>query len=223
VAGEGAARGKFANRIVGTANVDPAKLKANPANWRTHDATQREAIREILGAVGWVQRVIVNKRTGHVLDGHMRVEEALKEFEPTVPVVYVDLSVAEERRVLTLLDPVGTRAGVDKAKLRALLDGAKGDGPGTAALIAALREKVGGGGDASERPEVEFTEELLETHQYVVLYTDNEIDWLNLQSRCPLEERKSLRSEGKFQQVGVARVMRWADVIRKIDATRGTT
>jgi hypothetical protein len=35
---------------------------------------------------------MVNRRTGFVVDGHARVEEALSRHEPTVPVLYVDLS-----------------------------------------------------------------------------------------------------------------------------------
>ena len=57
------------NRIVGTADVPPDQLVANPANWRTHPGAQRDALRGSLGEVGWVQQVMVNQRTGFVVDG----------------------------------------------------------------------------------------------------------------------------------------------------------
>jgi hypothetical protein len=80
------------NRIVGTGEEAPDQLLANPDNWRTHPGPQRDALRGSLTEVGWVQQVMVNRRTGFVMDGHARVEEALSRHEPAVPVLYVDLS-----------------------------------------------------------------------------------------------------------------------------------
>jgi ParB-like chromosome segregation protein Spo0J len=107
------------NRIVGTDEVAPDQLVANPANWRTHPGPQRDALRGSLATVGWVQQVMVNRRTGHVVDGHARVEEALSRSEPTVPVLYVDLDPEEEALVLATLDPIGAMATADTAKLGA--------------------------------------------------------------------------------------------------------
>ena len=109
------------NRIVGHADVPPAGLIANPANWRTHPAPQQRALAGALGEVGWVAQVLVNRRTGHLVDGHLRVELALARGEPSVPVTYVDLSEDEERMVLASLDPLGAMAGADAAKLEELL------------------------------------------------------------------------------------------------------
>jgi len=77
------------NRIVGEAEVPAADLTANPRNWRTHPENQRAALDGVLSRVGWVQRVIVNRVTGFILDGHARVEQAAKRGEH-VPVVEID-------------------------------------------------------------------------------------------------------------------------------------
>jgi DNA modification methylase len=132
----------FADRIVGHGAVDPAKLRANPLNWRTHTKEQREAILDLLRQVGWVQRVIVNRRTGNLIDGHLRVEEALKRLERKVPVLYVDLTDEEERKVLATLDPVAGMAGIDKERLREVLAGVSTGTPGLERLLAELRGKV---------------------------------------------------------------------------------
>jgi DNA modification methylase len=79
------------------------------------------ALAGALSEVGWVQRIIVNKRTGHIVDGHARVELAAKQGEKAVPVVYVDLSEDEERTVLAALDPLAAMAGEDSAKREELL------------------------------------------------------------------------------------------------------
>jgi len=79
------------NRIVGSGEEAPDQLVANPQNWRVHPGNQRDALRGSLATVGWVQQVLVNRRTGHVVDEHARVEEALSRNEASVPVLYVDL------------------------------------------------------------------------------------------------------------------------------------
>jgi len=113
------------NRIVGEAVVNPADLTANRNNWRNHSAQQREAIDGVLGEVGWVQRVIVNKRTNQIVDGHARVEQAAKAGQQ-VPVVYVDLSEREEQVILATLDPIAAMAESNKAGLTELLAGLDG-------------------------------------------------------------------------------------------------
>lgn len=125
------------NRIVGQGQVDPVKLKANPANWREHEDGQREAMRAVFNRVGWVQQVIVNKTTGNLIDGHMRVEEAVKAGEPFVPVIYVELTQDEENFILATYDPLSTLAGRSDANLRALLDNINRDSS-TEALLANL-------------------------------------------------------------------------------------
>ena len=134
------------NRIVGSGEEAPDQLVANPANWRTHPGPQRDALRGSLTEVGWVQQVMVNQRTGFVVDGHARVEEALSRGEATVPVIYVDLSPEEEALVLATLDPIGAMATRDDARLTALLAELQVDDAGLQALlddIAPLKPVVG--------------------------------------------------------------------------------
>ncbi len=126
------------NRITGSGTEDPSQLLANPANWRTHPAAQRNALRGSLDTVGWVQQILVNTVTGHVVDGHARVEEALSRGEPTVPVLYVELSPEEEALVLATLDPIGAMADRDHAKLEALLAEVSVDDAGLRRLLAQL-------------------------------------------------------------------------------------
>jgi hypothetical protein len=113
---------KWRSRIVGHAEVDPAKLIANPLNWRKHPASQNRAIEGALDALGWVQQIIVNKTTGNMIDGHARVALAVKRGESVVPVVYVALSKDEERATLASLDPMAALAVTDSAALFAVTD-----------------------------------------------------------------------------------------------------
>jgi hypothetical protein len=110
------------NRIVGHGEVDGKDLVANPRNWRIHPDNQRTAMVGVLDEVGWVQQVIVNKRTGCVVDGHLRAELAIAAGQ-IVPVVYVDLDEDEEAKILASMDPLSSMAITDSAALTALLAG----------------------------------------------------------------------------------------------------
>ena len=111
------ALGKFANRIVGSGEESLDQIQFNPRNWRVHPLNQQNALKGVLEEVGWVQEVIVNKRTGNLIDGHLRCQLAAREGAKTIPVKYVDLSEDEEALVLSTLDPIAAMAVTDKAKL----------------------------------------------------------------------------------------------------------
>lgn len=126
------------NRIVGEAMVDAAELHANPLNFRTHGADQQRALNGAIERLGWIQRVIVNKRTGLIVDGHLRAQLALR-HEQQVPVIYVDLDEEEERIALASIDPIAAMAGQDDANLAQLLAGIETGNAGLDAFLNELR------------------------------------------------------------------------------------
>ena len=80
-------------------------------------------------------------------------------------------------------------------------------------------EGIRGGSDEDEtplEPEVEFTQELLEKNNYVVLTFDNDVDWLQAQTLLGLKTVKSLDSKEGFEKKGIGRVMDGASAINKI-------
>lgn len=107
------APGAWASRIVGEGEVDPATLEAHPGNHRTHPRRQVAALARVMGDIGWVQRVVVNRRTGRIVDGHARVALAVRQRQATVPVVWVDLDDDAERTALATYDAIGGLASVD--------------------------------------------------------------------------------------------------------------
>lgn len=112
---------KWESRIVEFGEVAPDQLLANPLNARRHPGAQRDALRASLDEIGWVAPVIVNRRTGRMVDGHARVEEALSAGLATVPVVTIDVSEDEERVMLATFDPIGALATYDQELLAELL------------------------------------------------------------------------------------------------------
>ena len=76
----------------------------------------------VLDNVGWVQEVIVNQRTGNLVDGHLRCQLAARNGETEIPVKYVDLSEDEEALILATIDPIAGMAATDKEKLDELIN-----------------------------------------------------------------------------------------------------
>jgi DNA modification methylase len=97
----------------------------------------------VLGEVGWVNEILVNKQTGHVVNGHARIALAIERHEATVPVTYVDLSGDEERTVLATLDPLGAMATTDLAKLEELLAAATPSDERIASMLGDLAARHG--------------------------------------------------------------------------------
>lgn len=141
-------RRSWRNRIVGQEDVAPDQLLAHPDNFRIHSHEQETALAALLDTVGWVQRVLVNRRTNHVIDGHLRISLALTRNEKTVPVTYVDLTEHEEALMLASLDPLAALAGTDQAKYDELV----GLLPDNLREVASLAW-----GELPEETEVSFT------------------------------------------------------------------
>ena len=135
--------GKIKNRIVGSGEEPLDQIMFNPRNWRIHPLSQQDALKGVLEEVGWVQQVIVNKRTGNLIDGHLRCQLAAREGAKTIPVVYVDVSEDEEALVLATLDPIGAMAATDKQKLDELFQDIQSDNENIQKMITEIGAKEG--------------------------------------------------------------------------------
>lgn len=130
------------NRIVGTAEVAPDQLLANPKNWRLHPDHQKQALEGVLDEVGWVQQIIVNHNNQTVVDGHLRVSLALQRGETAIPVTYIDVTDEEESLILASLDPLAAMAGTDSDQLDALLREVETDNEAINQMLAELQESA---------------------------------------------------------------------------------
>ena len=111
------------SKIVGHEKVRADQLLANPQNHRRHPQRQREVVAASIDELGFLKSVIVNRRTGHIVDGHERVMQALGVGDGTlVDVEYVDLSPEDESKALLVLDASSELAGTDEDRLRGLVE-----------------------------------------------------------------------------------------------------
>jgi ParB-like chromosome segregation protein Spo0J len=109
------------SRIVGHSESDPGDLVAHDRNWRGHPESQQKALVDALDSVGWVQTVVVNDRTGTIVDGHLRVALAMARGVTSIPVQHIDIDKQEEKLVLATLDPLAGLAATDEGALKGLL------------------------------------------------------------------------------------------------------
>ena len=71
--------------------MDPYELAENPLNPRYHPQAQRRSLHAALQSLGWLQPLLYNQRTGRLIDGHLRRQEAIESGITEVPVLVVDL------------------------------------------------------------------------------------------------------------------------------------
>lgn len=110
------------SRVVGFVEKPANQFTANSLNFRRHPNAQRDVFRGLISEIGFAGAVLENIRTGNLIDGHLRIEEALSVDEnQLIPCVQVDLSESEEKLLLASYDPLSAMATVDKEVLDTLL------------------------------------------------------------------------------------------------------
>ena len=132
------------NRIVGHGEAAAGDLLANPDNFRIHGKIQQDVTAGSLNDLGWVKSVVVNTRTGRIVDGHLRVTLAMRKGEDTlVPVEYVDLSESKEAQALASLDYMAGLAGIDPEKLNTILHEIETPDSDLQQMLADMAEEAG--------------------------------------------------------------------------------
>jgi len=130
-------------------------VKPHPRNPRRGDL---DAIKASVDVNGFYGAVVANKRTGYILAGNHRWMAAKMLELPEIPVVWVDVGDAEEKRILAADNRTAELGGYDDAVLASLLQGLQDDGGllGTGYaeedlddLLSGLIEGEDGGGDES--------------------------------------------------------------------------
>lgn len=122
------AESKWKDKIVGHELVDIEKLVPHPKNWRQHPKRQNSLLAGAIEDVGFIRSITVNKRTGRLLDGHLRLELARAKGVGKIRVEYVDLSEEEEAKALLTLDPIAGLATPSDEMLLSLGSDFKLDG-----------------------------------------------------------------------------------------------
>ncbi len=163
---------KWKNRIVGYGEENPDQLLSHPLNPKIHPQAQQDALDGALTELGWLMPVVVNRTTGHLLDGHARVGKAISLGERSVPVAYVEIDADEEAAALATIDPIGSMAVYDRDMLESVLADAHTDSDAVQGMWDDLLDGLpkprqlteGGGGDSEDtEPQLDRADELAAT------------------------------------------------------------
>jgi hypothetical protein len=135
---------EWKSKIVGHDRVPAGQLLANPFNHRRHPQQQRDVVEGSIRELGFLKSVIVNKTTGHVIDGHERIMQALQHGENVlVDVEFVALSPEQEKLALLVLDKSSELATVDANAFEMLLRDVQTGEQAIADLLDTWSQKVG--------------------------------------------------------------------------------
>lgn len=187
-------------------NIAVKDLIPYDKNTKKHDDVQINNVAESIKQYGFVQPIVIDKNNVVVI-GHCRLLAAKKLKMADVPCVCVDDLTEEQVKALRIVDNKSNESdwlndilelelpdvdlssfdfdfGLDKKKDKEEIEG-----------------------------EVKFSEELLLTHNYIVLYFDNDFDWEVAQDKFGLQKVKDLIPR-KGQPTGIGRVINGKEVLK---------
>jgi site-specific DNA-methyltransferase (adenine-specific) len=204
--------------IMEVKEISISRLREYENNPRDNESAV-EAVAESIKEFGFkVPLVIDNENV--IIAGHTRLKAARKLRLESVPCVVADDLTPEQIKAFRLADnKTAELSEWDFEKLDAELSGIFGelemarfgfDEPGE------YEEEE----EEEERPEIEFTKSLEEDHNYIVLFFDNDVDWLQAQSVFDIKPVKeySTRKDGEVKKPvrGVGRIIDGADALKSL-------
>lgn len=211
-----------------------AKIKSDPRNVRIHDKRNQQAIFESLKELGAGRSILIDNADSAVA-GNGVLEQARKLGIPIkviesdgselIAVKRTDLSPNDpKRKALAIADNrTGDLSVFDDFKLTELLNecdnlavAAGFDSSELEKLTVSIGEDRPESPVDPDAPEVPFAEELLEKHNYVVLYFDNDVDWLQAISLLHIHTVRDSCARPGYERRGVGRVIRGAEAINRI-------
>lgn len=180
------------DRVRELRRVRAGDLKPNPANWRTHSKAQADALRGALAEIGYASALLARELDDGSLmlvDGHLRADTTP---DVMVPVLVLDVTEDEAKKLLATLDPLSAMASADTAKLDALLREVSTGSEALASMLTSLAEEHGVvpvEDEALASPDDTPTETPLPTKFEVLVECGSEADQKDLYDRLTAEGR----------------------------------
>jgi len=198
---------------------DPVSLVEHPRNYNTHPAEQIRLLAKIIKHQGWRNPITVSKRSGYVVKGHGRLAAAMLLKCEEVPIDLQDYKdEASELADMIADSRIAELAEADQDELNKLLkdDSFNDFDIELTGFTSDFLNQEAETSQDSQPGEIEFSPEVDESHNYVVLYFDNDMDWLSAQSHFDLKSVYSKRANGKPWSKGIGRVVNGAEYLAKI-------
>ena len=193
-----------------------SQLKPAPCNPRKSDITQEANLKASLEKFGVVDPIIFNKQTGNIVGGHFRVRELKKLGVEEVDCVILDLSVEDEKELNIRLNANTGEWDMD------VLEGWDKQDLEEWGLELEWEEETGGESKNDIKGNIEFSDELLLEHNYILFYFDNSFDFQVLKNKLNLQNVKSCIKTEKSQKIGVNRVLNGEILLNILNADNKT-
>jgi len=181
-------------------NVPIGDVRPYPNNPRKND----EAVEGVMNSIrefGFKSPILLDKDS-IIVCGHTRHRAAQKLGMTEVPCIFLTDLSDEKIKAYRLADnKVSEAAEWDVKKLEKELDKLA-----NMQIDMSIFGFENDDGEKDKKPEVEFTDELLLEHNYIILYFDNPLDWEVAKDKFGLKIKKDLK-ERKSQPTGIGRVV----------------
>ena len=155
-----------------------------------------------------------------IVEGHGRLIACKEMGMGKIPVIRLDHLTDEQRRAYILVhNKLTMNSDFDKKELNKELENIFD----IEMVDFGFDELIDNLDENEEKEEIEFSEVIGEEHNYIVLYFDNDVDWLQAESLFDLKKVKagSTRKDGKLNEklcgrYGLGRVLKGSEAINKI-------
>ena len=191
-------------------NRNPKELIKADYNPRKISDKDFKQLKKSLETFQCVEPIVVNQFEGRenvIVGGHQRLKAMESLGWSEVPTVEVYLDLDEEKELNVRLNK--NTGEFDFELLNEFFDKDMLEGVGFEIDFSINSEEE----EKKESPEYEFTEELFEAHNYVILYFDNEIDWQTAVEKFGIKTVKTKDSKDNYQRAGIGRVLRGAEFV----------
>lgn len=196
--------------------VDINSIRPYEKNAKRHPKKQIEQIKKSIERFGMDDPIGIWK--DEIVEGHGRLIACKELGYEEVPIIRLDHLTDEERKAYTLAHnklTMNSDFNIDilNEELENILEINMEDF-GFDNILDDIEEEI--------EPEIEFSEILGEEHNYIVLYFDNDVDWLQAESLFDIKPVKNLstRKDGEIskgmESKGIGRVLKGRDAINKI-------
>ena len=206
----------------GTEYIDFKKLIPFQGDLKKLNINNLKKLKESIKKYGFSTPAFVWKsgETKYILDAHQRVKALNSLFKegydiPDIPIVYIHAKDQQEAKE-KLLHITSSYGEFKKSELEKWVLELGEDILETIRLadkeMSFLNEK-----EEKEEPEFIISEELMESHNYVVLYFDNDIDWQTAQEKLNIKSVHAGDSKQGYERKGIGRVLRGTEILDRIE------
>ena len=204
-----------------------------PDRENANEGTERgqKVLEDSLSRFGAGRSILVDKK-GRIIAGNKTHQEAGQMGIENIVVIEtdgtelvavkrmdLDLEKDEKARELAYADNRAGEIGLSWDAAQVMKDIKKGFDLSKVGFTHAEVTKILEKGQAALEDAAErhgFTEEILEEHQYVVLYFDNKMDWQMAQDKFGIDTKNALDSKPGYERAGIGRVIKGSEILEKL-------